>query len=467
MNRFPKVTPESEGISSRVLLRMMKRLNGQKYLNGVIILRHGHSILEGWVAPYEREVPHQLNSLSKSFTSCAIGLAQTEGRLKITDKLISFFPEYDSVVTDPRMRDVTLRDLLTMRSGHTCCANKYMLGTQDFVKSFLSSPLDTMPGTVFTYNSGATYMLSAVIRKVTGENVREYLIPRLFEPLEISPGIWDRCPRGIDLGGWSLHLTTDDLAKFAHLLLHHGEWNGKQLLPADYLAEATQKQADNSANQLPDWQQGYGYQFWISRHGFRGDGAAGQLAVVLEEQELCIAVTSCLYGDSMQDQLDILWEELLPALRNAPLPEDPEALKELQDYVSSMKIPVPETPPAPPHAAARFDFLENPAGIRRCEITFGVGNCALTFFTDRGIEQLRAGFGHFEKSILQLTDSRPHPLASYARWTAPETLEILSLLTDSTYRDVWTVNFADAEEPLKLQASGTFRPGAPRLLTKQ
>ena len=125
--------------------------------------------------------------------------------------------------------------------------------------------------------------------------------------------------------------------------------------------------------------------------------------------------------------------------------EDPEALKELQDYVSSMKIPVPETPPAPPHAAARFDFLDNPAGIRRCEITFGVGNCALTFFTDRGIEQLRAGFGHFEKSILQLTDSRPHPLASYARWTAPETLEILSLLTDSTYRDVWTVNFADAE----------------------
>ena len=312
MNGFPRTSPEAVGIDSRALLRMTERLARLEYLNSIIILRHGRSVLECWLEPYERETPHQLFSLSKSFVSCAIGLAQAEGRLRITDPLVSFFPEYDRCVTDPRMRQSTLEDLLTMRSGHLVCAMKYMQGERDFVRAYLASPLDVEPGTEFTYNSGATYMLAAVIRQVTGENVREYLIPRLFEPLGIAPGIWECCPRGINFGGWGLSLTTDDLAKFAQLLLQHGKWNGRQLLPADYLAEATRKHADNSKNTPPDWRTGYGYQFWVSRHGFRGDGASGQFAVVLEEHDLAIVTTACL--TNMQSVLDVFWEELLPAL---------------------------------------------------------------------------------------------------------------------------------------------------------
>ena len=168
------------GIGSRTLLRMMKRLGKQEYLNSIIVLRHGRSVLECWLAPYRRGTPHQLFSLSKSFTSCAVGLAQAEGRLALSDRLISFFPDYADRVTDPRMRDVTIEDLLTMRSGHLDCATKYMFGREDFIGAYLASPLDTAPGTAFSYNSGAAYMLSAVISRVTGENVREYLLPRLF-----------------------------------------------------------------------------------------------------------------------------------------------------------------------------------------------------------------------------------------------------------------------------------------------
>ena len=202
MNAFLKVTPESVGISSRSLLKMMKDLGRLEYLNSIILLRHGRVCLECWLEPYRREVPHQLFSLSKSFTSCAIGLAQAEGRLRITDKLISFFPEYEERITDPRMKKVTLEDLLTMRSGHKVCATRYMAGHSDCVGAFLASPLDTEPGTYFAYNSGASYMLAAVIRRVTGENVREYLMPRLFEPLQISPASGNAVPPASIWAGW-------------------------------------------------------------------------------------------------------------------------------------------------------------------------------------------------------------------------------------------------------------------------
>ena len=464
MNAFLKVSPESVGISSRSLLKMMKDLGRLEYLNSIILLRHGRVCLECWLEPYRREVPHQLFSLSKSFTSCAIGLAQAEGRLRITDKLISFFPEYAESITDPRMKKVTLEDLLTMRSGHKVCATRYMAGHSDCVGAFLASPLDTEPGTCFAYNSGASYMLAAVIRRVTGENVREYLLPRLFEPLQISPGIWECCPAGINLGGWGLSLTTDDLAKFAQLILQHGRWGGRQLLPADYLKAALMKQADNSMNENPDWKTGYGYHFWVSRHGCRGDGASGQLAVILEEHDICIAVTACL--TRMQDLLDIFWEDLLPDLKDAPLPEDPAAHRELLDHIGTMKIPALSGPAAEPRPAVCVHFQDNSAGIRQCEISFGPDHCAMTFLTSRGYEQLRAGFGHFEYSVLQLTDTQPHPVAASAAWLDPSTLEIRSFICDGIYRDVWTVDFSPGNpEPLKNQMICTcFRPGKPRLL---
>ena len=469
MDTFLKVTPESVGISSRSLLGMMEDLGKLEYLNSIVLLRHGKVCLECYLAPYRREVPHQLFSLSKSFTSCAIGLAQAEGRLRITDKLISFFPEYEEKITDPGMKKVTLQDLLTMRSGHKACATKYMFGREDYVEAFLASPLDMEPGTTFVYNSAASYMLSAVIRKVTGENVREYLMERLFTPLRITPGIWECCPRGINLGGWGLSLTTGDLAKFAQLLLQHGVWEGKQILPAEYLAEATRIHSDNSMNEKPDWRCGYGYQFWVSQHGYRGDGAAGQLAVVLEEQDLCIAVTSCL--TNMQDLLDIFWKDLLPCLNETPLPEDPESYQALQNFLKEMKIPVPVSEPIPElPSAIQFSFQENTAGITQCTLSFQKDHCSMTFLTSRGPEELRAGFGHFEYSTLQLTDSRPHPTGAYAVWGRDQILEIRSFICDGIYRDIWRVDLSDSgnAEPLTNQMlCSCFRAAKPRFLLKE
>ena len=438
---FPRSTPEAQGISSDFLSGVIKQLYQLEYVKGIIILRHGNIIAESYQAPYTADTQNALWSLSKSFTSCAIGFAQEEKLLRIQDKLITFFPEYRSCVTDEKMLDITLQDLLTMRSGHADCAYSYAKAdsANDWVRGFLSSPLPYAPGTHFAYNSLATYMLSAVIRRVTGMNVREYLIPRIFEPLDITPGIWECCPAGTNLGGFGFHLKTMDIAKFAQLLLDNGKWNGKQLLPENYLKEAIKPHADNSMNDLPDWKCGYGYQFWQSRFGYRGDGACGQYAVVLPEKNMSIAVNGAL--PEFGRILDLFWEKLLPGIQSGALAENPTAFAEFQKSCSSCKI----EPAAPGKTIVDknycFTFRQNSVGIENGTIQFLPDKCILSLKTPHGIEKIYAGFGKFENSSIQIQDVRPHSLAGFAVWKKENLLEIKTLHLDSTFRDTWEIEF--------------------------
>lgn len=456
---LPRCTPESQGVKSALLAEVLEDLNQLPYVKGIIFLRHGAVIAENYRAPYRADVPNALWSLSKSFTSCAIGLARAEKRLEVEDKVIDFFPEYRACVTDKRMFDVTLQDLLTMRSGHDVCAFPYAHADTagDWVRGFLSSPLVHDPGTFFAYNSLGTYMLSAVIRRVTGLNVREYLMPRLFEPLGITPGEWECCPAGTNCGGFGLYLKTMDIAKFSQLLLNKGRWNGVQLLPEDYLDEATLPHADNSMNELPDWKCGYGYQFWRSRHGFRGDGACGQYALMLPEEDMAVAVNGSM--TEMGRVLDILWEKLLPQLHGAPLPEDPEGAALLEKVCASSGVPAA---PAGEKALMKdyaFEFYPNAAGIEGGSIKFLPDKCILALKTPRGVEEIRAGFGRFEEFSAQLQDRRPHPLAGCASWKDENTLEITLLHLDGTFRDTWEIEFADGTLQFRWRTvCSLFRP---------
>ena len=308
-------------------------------------------------------------------------------------------------------------------------------------------------------------MLAAVIKKITGLNVREYLMPRLFEPMSINPGIWECCPEGINCGGWGLYMTTGDLAKFAQLLLQKGFWNGKQLVPADYLAEATRKHADNSKNIPPDWKLGYGYQFWMSQHGYRGDGAAGQYVIILPEHDIAIAMTSCI--GYMQDILTAIWEELIPAVSDKALPEDAESCRKLNDFCSNMFLPCTPGDITLRGKNTSWVFAENPQQIKSCQITFGDDSCSLTFDGPHGIEQLRAGFGFFIKNTIRLTDLAAHPTIASAAWKDDHTLEIRSFITDGIYRDIWVIDFNDTAEPLKNTVlCSCFRPERPKFVLK-
>lgn len=337
-SRLPRSSPESQGVSSAQVRAFVEAADQSiRDMHSFMLVRHGHVVAECWWHPQAAEKPHILWSLSKSFTSTAVGLAVAEGKLSIDDKVLSFFPEDVPPEPSPHLRAMTVRHLLTMSTGHA--AEPWWQGEEVWTKRFLAEPVPHEPGTHFRYNTPATYMLSAIVQKVTGETVVDYLTPRLFEPLGIQKPTWDQSPQGISIGGYGLYLRTEDIAKFGQLYLQQGKWQGKQLIPGEWIAQATTKQIDNdkapSAGN-PDWRQGYGFQFWQCRHGaYRGDGKDGQFCIVLPEQDAVIAITA--KTGNMQRQLDLVWEHLLPAFQDT-LPENAKELEKLQTTLSRLAL---------------------------------------------------------------------------------------------------------------------------------
>ena len=257
-------TPESEGISSKAILQFVEALEEEQpdAIHSVMLRRHGKIVAEGWWAPYNPDSPHLLWSLSKSFTSTAIGLAQDEGLLSIDDQVISFFPEDTPEEPSTHLKAMRISDLLRMNTGHEQEPSFRQLQDDNWVKAFLAHEVKHKPGTHFRYNSMATYMCSAILQKVTGMTMMDFLTPRLFEPLGIENPTWESDPRGINVGGWGLSVTTGDISKLGQLYLQMGMWEGKQLLSQAWVEEATANQTSNGSNPESDWDQGYGYQFW-------------------------------------------------------------------------------------------------------------------------------------------------------------------------------------------------------------
>jgi CubicO group peptidase (beta-lactamase class C family) len=238
---LPRSVPEAEGVSSEGIISFLGAVDKSNLgLHSFMFLRHGKVIAEGWWNPYRRDLKHTMYSLSKSFTSTAIGLAVSENRLTVNDKVISFFPGYPPDTISQYLGELTVQNLLTMSVGQTPDPTGTIV-TRDsnWIRSFLALPILNKPGSVFLYNSLATYMLSAIVQKVTGQKVIDYLTPRLFNPLGIDGMDWETDPMGINTGGWGLRIKAEDMAKFGQLYLQKGKWNGKQLLPESWVEEAT------------------------------------------------------------------------------------------------------------------------------------------------------------------------------------------------------------------------------------
>ncbi|MCR5242207.1 MAG: beta-lactamase family protein [Prevotella sp.] len=297
-------------------------------IHSVMIVKDGKVIFSRWQSEGVDTVPHVLHSVSKTFTATAVGLAIADGKMKLTDKIIDFFPDKLPAEVSDNLKAMTVRDLLTMSCGHDVEPSGFRGGEEtDWVQAFLAHPVVHKPGTFYLYNSLGTYMLSAIVQKVTGEKVVDYLDTRLFQPLHIDKPKWDESPQGINCGGWGLYLKTEDLAKMGQLLLQQGEWNGKQIIPAEWVSEMSKKQVE-SVNpgtrmedaeakgmtvETSDWMQGYGYQMWRCRPGcFRADGARGQYIIVVPDKNAVIAITSDV--EDLQGELNLVWDNILPVL---------------------------------------------------------------------------------------------------------------------------------------------------------
>ncbi len=314
---FPRSTPEAQGISSAALLQFVDEAE-QKVdaLHSVMVVRHGQVVAEGWWKPYAADEPHMLFSLSKSFTSTAVGLAIAEGKLSLDDPVLRFFPDEAPDAPSSSLKAMRVRDLLTMSTGHheEDIRDFPFASSDSLVKRFLGLTVSHKPGTFFVYNTPASYMLSAIVQKVTGQTVLDYLRPRIFEPLGIANPTWDASKQGISMGGFGLSVRTEDIARFGQLYLQKGQWQGHQLVPASWVDAATARQMSNGSSPTSDWEQGYGYQFWRCRHGFyRGDGAHGQFCIVMPQYDAVVAITSGTRD--MASVMNVVWDRLDPGAR--------------------------------------------------------------------------------------------------------------------------------------------------------
>jgi CubicO group peptidase (beta-lactamase class C family) len=375
--RLPRAAPEAQGISSSAILAFVEAAE-QKIdaLHSLMLLRHGQVVAEGWWKPYRRDAPHVLFSLSKSFASTGIGLAIAEGKVRLDDSVLSFFPEDAPPSPSENLKAMRVRDLLAMATGHHQAdieGFSYTSTDPTLVRAFLGLPVAHKPGTHFVYNTPASYMLSAIVQKATGTTLVAYLRPRLFEPLGIRDPRWDASPQGVSYGGFGLSVTTQDIAAFGQLYLRRGEWNGRRLLSAEWVDAATARQVSNGSKPESDWEQGYGYQFWRCRNGaYRGDGAFGQYCVVMPAQDAVIAITSGVRD--LQAVLNLVWEHLLPAMQAAPLAADAALHGRLEAKLASLSLAPPPGRPTSPVArrvsGRVYELPKNDDGVEAVSVVF-------------------------------------------------------------------------------------------------
>jgi len=406
---LPRSLPEAQGISSKGILDFVNAVEEKNLnLHSLIVVRHGAVVAEGWWAPYAPDLKHTLYSLSKSFTSTAIGMAVAEGKLSVEDKVISFFPKDLPATISPNLAAMRVKDLLTMSTGHDTDSTPSLRNSAEtnWVKSFFALPVAHEPGTFFVYNSGATYMLSAIIQKLTGQNLLTYLTPRLFKPLNIEGADWEVDPNGINTGGWGLRLKTEDIAKFGQLLLQKGMWKGKRLMAESWIRDATQFQVQSKGGSRKkeenDWLQGYGYQFWRCRHdAFRGDGAYGQYCIVLPKEDLVIAITS--ETADMQGILDQVWDHILPALKTNAISADKSGQTQLKQKMSALALPMPKgkttSALSKTISGKNYAIDAGKSGISNISLTFRDGSCDFKMKDEQGEHVVSCGLNEWKYGI--------------------------------------------------------------------
>lgn len=460
--KLSRSTPEAEGVSSKGIVEFLDAIAKSKHeMHSIMILRHGKVIAEGWWNPYRPDLKHTLYSLSKSFTSTAVGFAVAEKKLTVNDKVISFFPDKLPEKISDNLSQLTIKDLLSMSAGQAPDPSFQIAMSDDWIKAFFATPILNKPGSVFLYNSAATYMLSAIVQKVTGEKIVDYLKPRLFKPLGINGMDWEIDPAGINVGGWGFRVKTEDIARFAQLYLQKGKWNGKQVLPEVWVEEATTFKIDNAPGMTQirkdssDWRQGYCYQFWRSRHNsYRGDGAFGQYALVLPDEDAVIAITSET-GD-MQGELNLVWQYLLPAMKADKSSLNKNDAAVLTKKLSLLKISLPAEADTsfrePALAAMKFKMESNSKNIETISLSEKNKVITLTFKTKGNSYSFNFGDGKWVEGKTTMPGpslvegAKNHfvglpasQIAGGYSWKTPNVLEMRLRYIDSPHSLMMTV----------------------------
>ena len=419
-------TPESQGVPSEAILKFIdgceKTFDAGDLgaMHGFVIVRHGKVIAEGSWKPFDTlNETHMLYSHSKSFTSSAIGLLADRGKIDLDERIVDIFSNEVPAKVSENLAQLRVRDLLTMNVGKK---DHLLRDGGDWVKEFLSKDFFRKPGTGFKYDSDATYMLAAIVEKKSGMKMMDYLQKNMFDQIGITKA-WTTCsPQGIPCGGWGMNMTTRELARFGQLYLNRGDWDGKRVLSSDWVSLATTRQTWSGWQNVgvkalgegTDWEQGYGFQFWRCRHGaYRADGAGGQYTVVIPEKDMVVSAHAGL-GD-FPKELDLIWDNLLPVLKDAPLAENPSAQKKLADRLAKLAIKPVEFARARKWTTPfEFSLRENARGFKsvRFDPKDG-GGCICTLVTRAGEQEFPAGTGEWQEGSIRIDTENYEGLGAY------------------------------------------------------
>jgi CubicO group peptidase (beta-lactamase class C family) len=388
--------PEEQGIDSAKLADMFNQIQDAGYnIHSVLIVRHGRLVAQAYRAPNDANTLHQLMSCTKSFISALVGIAIDQGVIQSIDqRVLDFFPDRTPANLDDAKRGMTLRDLLTMSGGFDWQGGMLeepsidqLYFSPDWVQFMLDLPLSDAPGSRFVYNSGGSHLLSAIVQQATGQTAEEFARVNLFAPLGITSWQWQSDPQGISMGYAGLWLAPGDMAKLGYLYLHGGQWDGQQIVPAQWVADSTRQQIEAGGEWLSD---GYGYQWWVDAKGyFMALGFGGQYIVVVPDRDMVVAFTSGLPASSFFVPEDLLNEYILPASESsAPLPDNPEGRAALQAAIDTFQQRTPSAVPALPDTARRISGqmyrldADNGWGLTSLGLIFKDGEAVATLILD-------------------------------------------------------------------------------------
>lgn len=352
---LPRVSPESEGISSRKILEMLTRLEAcqNTELHGFMLQRHGKVVAEGWWKPYDKDTVHINHSFGKSYIATAIGVACTEGLIRVEDRIVDLFEEEIAklhINVSDNLRKLKIKHVLSMSNGMAVHAAT----GANVLFNYLSCPVDAEPGSTFMYNTAGSCILGAIIQKVTGGTVRAYMTPRIFEKigLECDKLGWLSFANGLNAAP-GVSATTENNLRLGMLYLNGGTWNGERLIDANWIRQATTKQIENdqSGEESIDGRSGYGYQLWMDRIPgvYRFDGGHGQICIMSPKDGLALAIhQAASMPKGTSEVFDILHEYFFTSpLPDTPLAEDPQGWQRLKDYLASRELAKPESRPLP------------------------------------------------------------------------------------------------------------------------
>ncbi|WP_127530390.1 serine hydrolase domain-containing protein [Paenibacillus kobensis] len=440
MTSFRSTISQQRQLPANALIALVDDIaEHQLAINSFMLLQNGDCMLQWHRNPYRSDCPQLLFSLSKSITSIAVGIAWDRGLLDLDDAVISFFPDKLPTTVTPNLARMTVRHLLSMTAGHEDNIYAAVAKEQDWASAFLSQHVPHGPGTRYRYSTHSTYMLAAIIERVTGIGLVDFLMPALFEPLAIPRPSWEKCPMGITAGGMGLSLTTESIAKFGLLLLNNGLYEGKRIVSETYIRMATSEQSDNRAEAAPgrvDSAQGYGYQIHLCRKEcYRGDGSFGQLCFVAPNEQIVIAATASFTSmNELQSLLNLIYEHIIDRIdEEGSLSHDDDQvllqrvlLQRVAQLSEGIDINKPYSDRTASLDGAAYTLSGNPHGLRQ-----------IRFFEQDDLLEMQMVYGDERNNVLPF--SWIEPIAVYDVFNKDLSLHRQEVITSASWLDSRTL----------------------------